>query len=442
MKALAATPKYEAYKDSGVKWLGKIPESWDILPGKRFHRVVKIPNSNKLCSDVLSLTLRGVVNNDPENPEGLIPKDYGTYQFFEKDNLVFKLIDLENLRTSRVGLVHQRGIMSPAYIRLIAGSDFDPKYLYYYYYDLYLNSVYNNLGEGVRSTLTPTDLLLIPSIKPKSEEQTTIANFLDQKTSQIDQAIAIKEKQITLLKERKQILIQNAVTHGLNPDVHMRNSGVEWIGEIPEHWRIRRLASFGFFSKGGGFSKSDLTENGISAVLYGDIYTKYEYVIDSVERNISPVVANNSVKLHRGDLLFTGSGETKEDIGKCVVFDSNEEAVAGGDVIIFKQKENNKLFLSYCLNTHGIILQKAKSSKGEIIVHTYASKLRELYIPIPPIDEQAGIAHYITKELSKIDKAITLQQQQIEKLKEYKTTLINSAVTGKIKVIDQNIEGL
>jgi len=110
--------------------LGEIPEHWEVLTSKRFHQVKKQSNSKRECDNVLSLTLRGVVNNDPDSPEGMVPKDYGTYQIFDKNNLVFKLIDLENVKTSRVGIVHEKGIMSSAYIRLIVGNENFPKYTY------------------------------------------------------------------------------------------------------------------------------------------------------------------------------------------------------------------------------------------------------------------------------------------------------------------------
>lgn len=116
MDALAP---YPGYMDSGVPWLGNVPAHWDIRRGKWLFRSRKELNSDLRNTNILSLTLRGVVNNDPDNPEGLVPKDYGTYQLFAKGDLVFKLIDLENVRTSRVGLVHQDGIMSPAYVRLV-----------------------------------------------------------------------------------------------------------------------------------------------------------------------------------------------------------------------------------------------------------------------------------------------------------------------------------
>jgi type I restriction enzyme S subunit len=163
---------YPAFKDSDVTWLGSIPDHWSILRGKWAFKTKKQINVGGIYTNILSLTLRGVVNNDPDNPEGLVPKDYATYQFFEKGNLVFKLIDLENLRTSRVGLVHEDGIMSSAYVRLVSSDkNNNIKYFYYYYFTLYQQGIYNQLGAGVRSTLTPTDLLEISVPVPYRAEQ-------------------------------------------------------------------------------------------------------------------------------------------------------------------------------------------------------------------------------------------------------------------------------
>nr|WP_255722056.1 restriction endonuclease subunit S [Ectothiorhodospira lacustris] len=215
----------------------------------------------------------------------------------------------------------------------------------------------------------------------------------------------------------------------------MKDSGIDWLGQIPAHWEVKRLASFGKFSKGGGFSKSDFNKTGTDAVLYGDIYTQYDFVIDRPVRTISTAVASQSVAIYQGDLLFNGSGETREDIGRCVLFRGVEKAVSDGDFIIFRQIENDPLFLSFCLNSNGFVEKKAQSSKGEIIVHTYASALKNIFIPLPPVDEQSRIAKFIWDGIEKIKDAITIKQSQITTLKEYKTCLINAAVTGKIKVV-------
>ena len=425
--------RYDSYKNSGVEWLGQIPSHWEILKTKYVHKSIKFLNTNRICDNVLSLTLRGVVNNNIDNPEGLVPKDYATYQIFEKNDLVFKLIDLENISTSRVGIVHEKGIMSSAYIRLKIGKRSIPKFAYYYYYSLYINNVYNSIGCGVRSTLNPTDLLNIKFPLPPKDEQEKIASYLDEKIAKIDASISGKEKFIELLKEQKQIIINDAVTKGLNKNAKFKNSGVEWLGQIPSHWEVIRLGSLGIFSKGNGISRNELVADGIPAILYGDIYTKYNYQAIEIKNFISTETSLKAVKISENDILLTGSGETKDDIGKCVVF-KGKEAFAGGDIIIFKQDKNNSTFLAYSLNSSYSIMQKTIMAKGEIIVHIYSSMLKELLLPLPPKDEQEKIVEYIENKISKIDKLINLEQECIKSLKEYKASLIDSVVTGKVKV--------
>jgi len=214
-----------------------------------------------------------------------------------------------------------------------------------------------------------------------------------------------------------------------------KDSGVEWIGMVPVGWEVKRLASFGAFSKGGGISRAELTEAGSPAILYGDIYTKYDISIKDVFHKISSETAKKAVKITKNLLLLTGSGETIEDIGRCVAYLGERVAFAGGDVIIFEQKGNDSLFLSYALNTKGAKSEKARMSKGEIIVHIYGSKLKEIRMPIPPLSEQTRIAAFLDRKTAQIATAIACKQAEIEKLKEYKATLINSAVTRKIKIM-------
>lgn len=199
-------------KDSGVEWIGDIPSHWSI---KRvcdsFNGLKKITTPGR--TDVLSLTLNGVIEKDIENLKGLNPESYDTYQIFKKDNLVFKLIDLENYKTSRVGRVFKDGIMSSAYIRLEGKKNTNISYQYYQFFDLYLRGIFNSIGSnGVRSTLNRSDLLKIPSIIPPKEEQKEIVDFLDKELTAISSKIELINKKIELLKEYKQSLIYEAVT--------------------------------------------------------------------------------------------------------------------------------------------------------------------------------------------------------------------------------------
>ncbi|HCY00454.1 MAG TPA: hypothetical protein DG754_09975, partial [Bacteroidales bacterium] len=211
-----------------------------------------------------------------------------------------------------------------------------------------------------------------------------------------------------------------------------KESGIEWIGEIPEHWEVKRVASFGKFSKGGGVSKSELTVDGLPVILYGDIYTKYDTSVKNVQNKIPVEIAEKARQIEKNAILFTGSGETIEDIGKCVVYLNDEKAYAGGDVIILEQQKNNSLFLSYVLNTPGVKYEKAKYGKGEIVVHIYSSQLREIKIPIPPPSEQTAIATYLDRKTAEIDQLIDAKKRLIELYHEEKTAIINQAVTKGI----------
>jgi len=257
---------------------------------------------------------------------------------------------------------------------------------------------------------------------------------LIQQSAKITRFIQTKQRFIELLKEQRQSIITNAVTKGIDDGVKMKET---LLGEIPEHWEVRRLGTIGRFSKGGNISRSELiyTDDGVPAILYGDLYTKYDIVAENIINRITKETAANSIDLKKGDLLFTGSGETKEDIGKCVIFNSNEPAYAGGDVIIFKQDIFDSYFISFSQNSLIAKYQKAILSKGEIIVHTYGSKLRDVIMPYPPtIGEQKQIVEHIKTETRTLDIAISKAEREIELIKEYREAMIAEAVTGKMKL--------
>jgi len=413
--------KYPIYKDSGVEWIGEIPEGWEVKPTKRFHENKKEINIKRNCDNVLSLTLRGVVNNNIDSPEGLVPKDYATYQIFEKDNLVFKLIDLENISTSRVGLVHEKGIMSSAYIRLKVGKSSLPRFAYYYFYNLYLNQVYNNLGSGVRSTLGPKDLLNILYIEPPKQEQQKIANYLDQKTAQIDKAITLKEQLIEKLKEQRQVL------KGLDPNVNMKESGVEWIGEIPEGWTIKK-------NKYLFFEVDERSKDGNEELLSVSHMTG---VTPRSEKNVNMFMSED----------YTGSKTcSKDDLVINIMWAwmgamgiADRTGIVSSSYGIYRQINQNTIntvYLEYLLKTNKYIEEYNKRSTG-----LHASRLRlysdmffDMKIGFAPKQEQQKIVNFIENKTTKIGNAINLQQKQIDKLKEYKATLIDSVVTGKVRV--------
>ena len=426
--------KYSSYKDSGVKWLGEIPSHWEVLALKHVLKSKKdIVGKHSSQYDLLSLTLKGIIKRDMENPEGKFPTSFDTYQVVYPNDFIF--CNFDNEETPRaVGLSPYKGMITGAYDVLFRKNpNLTDNYLIYYF--LYIDDAkrFKPLYKGLRKTV-PFDSFMSYKIPvPPLSEQDAIVSYLDTVTSKIDVAIEQQKKMIELLNERKQIIINNAVTKGLDPNVKMKDSGVEWIGEIPEGWEVRRLASLGNFSKGGNISRDDLQEFGKCAILYGDIYTKYNYQTSDVKNHISESVAKKSVRIFKDDILMTGSGETKEDIGKSIAY-NGEEAYIGGDVILFRQKGNNSKFLSYALNCQYAKVFRYKESKGEIIVHIYANSLKKMYIALPPVYEQDAIVNFLDYQIENIDNAIKSHNRQITLLQERKQIIINEVVTGKVKV--------
>lgn len=428
MMDLATYETYPAYRDGLAPWLGKVPTEWIFTKAKWQLSHQKHLNSDGKNNNVLSLTLRGVVNNDPDNPEGLIPKDYRTYQIFEADDLVFKLIDLENVRTSRVGLVHEKGIMSSAYIRLVQPAGWSPRFLYFYYFHLYEAEVFNKIGSGVRSTLGQSDLLdlPIPVLPPKT--QWAIAAFLDDKCAKIDAAVKIKENQITLLRERRQIIIQDVVTRGLNPAGSMKDSGIGGVGQIPAHWEVKR-------GKNLFREVNERSEEGAEELLSVSHMTG---VTSRSEKNISMFMAEDysGSKLCRpGDVVINTMWAWMGALGV-----SDLTGIVSPSYGVYRPLRENSLnprFLEWLLRTTPFVEQYNRISTGlhSSRLRLYPHMFLGLPMAIPSRQEQDNIVAYIENETGKIDKAVSVKEKQVTVLKEYKTSLINAAVTGKIKVI-------
>ena len=425
---MAKFKRYDSYKNSGVEWLGEIPIHWEIvrLGSKFIERKEKVSDKD---FKPLSVTKTGVV---PQLDSAAKTDDGDNRKLVRKDDFV---INSRSDRKGSSGLSKFEGSVSLINI-VLKPLDINLEYSNFMLKcNGFIEEFYRN-GHGIVADLWTTRFWDMKSIMlpiPPKDEQEKIASYLDEKIAKIDASISGKEKFIELLKEQKQIIINDAVTKGLNKNAKFKNSGVEWLGQIPSHWEVVRLGSLGIFSKGNGISRNELVADGIPAILYGDIYTKYNYQAIEIKNFISTETSLKAVKISENDILLTGSGETKEDIGKCVVF-KGKEAFAGGDIIIFKQDKNNSTFLAYSLNSSYSIMQKTIMAKGEIIVHIYSSMLKELLLPLPPKDEQEKIVEYIENKIYKIDKLVNLEQECIKSLKEYKASLIDSVVTGKVKV--------
>lgn len=420
----ATFSKYPDYKDSGVEWLGVIPEHWQLLSNKNIFKLKKELVGKKSADyTLLSLTLKGIIQRDLDNG-GKFPAEFDTYQEVKKGDFIFCLFDVEE--TPRcVGLSDFEGMITGAYTVMVVNSKFDKEFLYYFYLNLDADKRLRPLYTGLRNTISKDNFFAFKTFVPPKEEQTAIAKFLDDKTAKIDLAIAQKEKMIALLKERKQIIIQNAVTKGLDPNAKMKDSGVEWIGEIPEGWKL--LSNKNIFKLiknqvGKNSSKYDLLSLTLRGIIKRDM--------ENPEGKF-PAEFDTYQEVKKGDFVFClfDVEETPRTVG----LSKYDGMITGAYTVLRTFKELNNTFLYYFylnLDSRKELKYLYKGLRNTIPKDSFFS-FKSL---IPPLSEQNEIVDYIEAQSTKIDKAIKLQEQQIEKLKELKSTLIDSAVTGKIKV--------
>lgn len=426
--------RYESYKDSDIKWLeGEIPEHWQTLANKHIFNLKKNEVGKKSDDyDLLSLTLKGIVIRDLE-AGGKYPADFDTYQEVKKGDFVFCLFDVEE--TPRcVGLSNYDGMITGAYTVMEPNENFDRSFLYYFYLNLDADKRMKPLYTGLRNTISKDNFFSFKTFVPPLQEQTAIAQFLDDKTTKIDHAVSVKEKQIELLKERKQILIHKAVTRGLDNTVKLKDSGVEWIGEIPEHWEVCDFKRVIELIKDGTHGTYQRVTEGRVLLSAKNVHSNGIKISEEEslisEKDYQEITKNGFPK--KGDLLVTCVGT----IGRAFVYDRDEPIAFQRSVAFLRINklkaipEFFKIYVESSLYQFALKQLTKTSAQGGV----YMGDIMNSIIIFPPLSDQKEISEYIETASQKIDTAVNLKQQEIEKLKEYKSSLINSVVTGKVKV--------
>lgn len=427
---------YARYKDSGVEWLGEIPEHWECTRMKRLYR--DHSQKNFPDAELLSVT----------QSQGVVPRTWVENRMVMPSGALeaFKLIEKGDfaisLRSFEGGLeyCHHTGIISPAYTVLKKNrSDLYEQYYKYLFKSFSFISELQTSVVGIREgkNISYSELSYSFLPVPTEEEQTAIANFLDDKTEKIDQAISIKEQQIALIKERKQILIHKAVTRGLNDKAALKDSGVEWIGEIPEHWEVARIKQCATkISKGTTPStegREILQEGKVRFLKSENIFEGFitDNPLFFIDEKTDYIMKRSSLEVN--DVLFVIAGAS---LGKVAVI-SEKILPANTNQAVAFVRPNKKVhpnFLSKYLVSSTINkliwLEAVQSAQPNLSMES----LGNFPITLPPLSEQKEIANYIETSSAKIDTAIGLKEQEIEKLQEYKSSLINSVVTGKVKV--------
>jgi len=437
--------RYEKYKDSGVEWIGEIPAEWEVQKLKYGVTVNPVKEDIDKDSDELVVFLPmekvgedGKIDCTVKKP---IADLYNGFTFFRKNDVIVAKITpcFENGKGAILNkLATDLGFGSTEFHVLRAKENINNLFLYY----ITKSEIFMKVGEAFMSGAAgqkrvPTDFISdFPLVTPHPEYQTTIANYLDRKTVQIDKLIAQKERLIELYEEEKTTIINQAVTKGIDPDVRLKDSGIDWLGKIPEHWKMKKLRYLGRcqngVSKGGEYFGS-----GFPFISYGDVYNDFvlPQQVDGLAESTENDRANYSVTA--GDVLFTRTSETADEIGfTSTCLKTIDDAIFSGFLIRFRPNTNtlfegfSKYYFSSSLHRLFFVKEMNLVTRASLSQEL----LKKLPVLIPPIIEQKQISIYLDKAMEYINTKIERTKKIIKLQKEYRTALISEVVTGKIKI--------
>lgn len=423
--------RYGEYKDSGIEWIDDYPASWKLVNLSSLVDQRKNKNSDLSESNVLSLSY-GKIKKRKQDNSGLLPESFDTYNIIEEGDIVLRLTDLQNDVVSlRVGRSGERGIITSAYTTLVPR--IESRYLFYQLAAFDFWKGFYGLAGGVRQSLNYDGIKNLRFLLPSLQEQRAIASFLDAKTAEIDSLIEETEKSIELLEEYRKSVISEAVTKGLDPNVPMKDSGIEWIGEIPEHWTIRKITTLADRRSGHtpDKTKAEYWDNGdivwVSLADSPKLRTQ-RYIADSTSKTTALGIENSSAELlPKGSVLLSRDAT----VGLCAIADC-DLAVSQHFMAYVCGKD---LHNEYLLGTFYAMDQELKKlSMGSTIPTIGLPLIKGLKIPVPPLQEQLDIAAYLARKLKEIDSAVTMSKEEVNKLRDYRKSLISEAVTGKFKV--------
>ena len=410
--------RYSEYKDSGVKWLGEIPSHWEVRKIIGCFSENKKKNTNFTYTHAMQFNYGTIVDKNEGFDTTEAKSIYSNYALINKGDIVINGLNLNyDFISQRVAISPKDGIITSAYVVISPRENVNPYYFCYLFKDMDNMKMFHGMGSGVRKTLSFKELRnqLIPI--PTVEEQNAIVRYLDAATSKIDKAIAMQQKMIDLLNERKQIIIQNAVTKGLDKNVEMKDSGVECLGLIPSHWKVIGWNHI--------FENLDKLREPISAEQRSRNNPKYDYygasgVIDKIDYyNVDDKV-----------LLIGEDGANLKMRNLPLVYKASGKIWVNNHAHILKPKVDSYDYMAYLMELFDYNPYITGSAQPKLS----QEQLGTIRLCVPPIDEQNKIAIHLNRHLHGFDSAISNCQRQITLLQERKQIIINEVVTGKVKV--------
>ncbi len=418
-------------KDSGIAWVGEIPQDWKTMPLYCLYSERKNINALGKENNLLSLSYGKVIRKDINTSEGLLPSNYNGYNIVECDDIIIRPTDLQNdKRSLRTGLAKERGIITSAYITLKPKQGVNSRYFHYLLHSYDLSKVFYNMGNGVRQGLNYDEFAKLIILVPSDLEQQRIADFLDRECEKIDELKADIQAQIDTLEQYKRSVITEAVTHGINPDAPMKDSSV-WFGKTPNTWEVIKGKYI--------FVQRNTRGNKVTLQLLSPTQ-RYGVIPQKIYEELSGM---NAVKLNdntnyallktinKGDYCislrsFQGGFEYSEYEGVVSPAYQVFYPIVNVDRGYYKYLFKEKGFIEV-MNSYTMSLRDGKNIAFDDFGNTF--------MPVPPIEEQKTIAEYLDSKCAEIEQTINDKKVQIETLDEYKKSLIYEYVTGKKEVV-------
>lgn len=407
------------YKDSGIPWIGMIPSDWEVEPiGRNIHEVDN-PNVGGTETNALQFKAGTIISKSVGDSK-YHPTTLEAYNVVDEGVIMLNGLNLSfDLISQRVGLVQEKGVITSAYLAIKPSEQIKSEFLTYLFKAYDARKALHAMGKGLRQTLAWKELKCYSVVYPPLPTQQRIADFLDSKCAEIDELAALQQTMIAELKRYKQSVITEAVTKGLDPDVPMQDSGVEWIGKIPEGWEVKRLK---FVANRRNEKADDTTLKYIGLehiVGFSKEMVETENVYDNEGANMC----------YDRDVIF---GKLRPYLGKAKVI---EDTCCCSSEFLVLCNVHCPDYLRYLMLSGWFIEIVNASTYGTKMPRANADFIMNMLIPVPRATEQQQIADYLDKKCAEIDELIAIKQQKIEALKEYKKSVIFEYVTGKKEVL-------
>ncbi len=422
---------YPAMKDSGVEWLGEVPEHWDLVPNRALLKLKKQVVGDRADKyTLLSLTKRGIIVRDMVNPEGKFPTSFDTYQVVEPGDLIFCLFDIDETPRA-VGLSSLSGMITGAYTRFVCADEQARQFIYLLYLYVDNGKLLKPLYSGLRKVVTKSTFLSAKLVLPPLREQAGIVRYLDYVDRRIRRYIRAKQKLIELLEEQKQAIIHRAITRGLEPDVPFKPSGVEWLGDVPEHWEVTRFKRIAGVA---GRLVDPRSEEQRSKTLIAPNHIERDGTSRLLKRETADEQGADSGKyeVRVGEIVYC---KIRPYLRKAVIAPCN--CLCSADMYPIALKENVSVtyeFLLLEMLSLPFTQYTVDCSLRAAMPKINREALAEAPVWLPPLSEQSAITSYLAEVTADIDTAIDRARREIELLGEYRTRLIADVVTGKLDV--------